>query len=312
MGGAGKSVLAIAVAGDQRVRRHFTDGIFWVTVGQDNAGSEAKAMAMQSGLAARLRSPLGVTTVHEGRQHLRTLLADRACLIIVDDVWDTFDAQRMDVIEDPSPSHILITTREGRVVTSLDADEVPLGRFSPDQAVSLLSDWYGTSVGGNADALTVARECSYLPLALAHCGALARDGVPWTNIASGLRQADLSFLKRRGLDLTYESVFKSIEASFNHLNDSEPETAQRYRDLAVFPPDEPVPESVVALFWAETTGCPPHLPGIDLSLLERKFLVTLQGDAPRRSVSLHDLQHDYIPWAHGLAAGPDVGIPASR
>src|SRR5262249_28611421 len=54
MGGAGKSVLATAVAGDERVRRHFTGGIFWVTVGQKDAGTEIKATALQAALAARL------------------------------------------------------------------------------------------------------------------------------------------------------------------------------------------------------------------------------------------------------------------
>src|SRR5262249_13011395 len=146
--------------------------------------------------------------VQEGRQHLRTLLADRACLIILDDVWETRDAQRMDVVVSPSPSRLLITTREGGLVTDLDADEVRLGQLLPDQAVALLSHWCETSLEGNADAGTVARECGYLPLALAICGARARDSAPWADIASGLRHADLSFLRRRGLDPTYESVLK--------------------------------------------------------------------------------------------------------
>src|SRR5262249_49761021 len=94
MGGAGKSVLAIAVARDERIRGHFTGGILWVTVGQKDAGTEAKATALQAGLAARLGAPLGVATVEEGRQHLRVLLAHRACLIVLDDVWDIRDAQR--------------------------------------------------------------------------------------------------------------------------------------------------------------------------------------------------------------------------
>src|SRR5262249_55331578 len=149
-------------------------------------------------------------TAQEGRQHLRTLLAGRACLVILDDVWETLDDQRMDVVEGPSPSRILITTREGSIVTDLDADEVPLSQLSPDQAVALLSDWCGMSVAGNADAAAVARECGYLPLALAICGALARDGASWADIAGGLRSADLSFLRRRGLDPTYDSVLKSL------------------------------------------------------------------------------------------------------
>jgi WD40 repeat protein len=327
MGGAGKSVLANAVARDERVRKHFTGGIFWVTVGQDNAGTEAKATALQTTLAARLGSPLSVVTVQEGRQHLRTLLADRVCLVVLDDVWETVDAQRMDVVESPSPSRILLTTREGRVVTDLDAVEVRLGQLPVDQAVALLSDWSGTSIVGNTNAWAVARECGYLPLALAICGAMARDGASWADIASGLRQADLSFLRRRGIDPTYESVLKSIAASVNYLDATEPETARHYRDLAVFPPDQPVPEAVVAMVWAESAGCQPYQAGIDLTLLERKSLVTIQGVAPRRSILLHDLQHDYLRGVHpdlarastqvlnayrrcspgGWATGPDDG-----
>ena len=33
-GGIGKTVLAAALAGDEAVRRHFPDGVFWVTVGE--------------------------------------------------------------------------------------------------------------------------------------------------------------------------------------------------------------------------------------------------------------------------------------
>jgi hypothetical protein len=305
MGGAGKSVLANAVARDERVRRHFTGGIFWVIVGQDNAGSEAKAVALQAGLAARLGSPLGVATAQEGRQHLRSLLAHQACLVILDDVWETPDAQRLAVVDGSSPSRILMTTRQGHVVTDLDADEVRLGQLPRDQALELLSDWAGKPVQRDADAVTVARECGYLPLAI--CGAMARDAASWADIAAGLRNADLSFLRRRGLDPTYESVLKSLAASVHHLDATEPETARRYRDLAVFPPDVAVPEAVVALLWARTLSCSPYQARMDLSSLERKSLLTLQGVAPHRSISLHDLQHDYIRGTH-----PDLGAASTR
>lgn len=35
MGGIGKTELAKALAHDEEVRRHFSDGIYWVTLGQD-------------------------------------------------------------------------------------------------------------------------------------------------------------------------------------------------------------------------------------------------------------------------------------
>jgi WD40 repeat protein len=303
MGGAGKSVLAIAIANDDAVKQHFADGVFWVTVGQDGAGTEPKAKVLQAGLAARLGAPLSVSTVAEGKQYLRGLLKEKTCLIILDDVWETVDAQRLDVVEPPSRSRILITTREGRVATQLDAEEIRLDRLSPGRAVALFSEWYGRSVAGDPGALAVARECGFLPLALAVCGAMARDGASWTDIASALSHADLSFLESSGLDPTYESVLKSIAASVKHLETARPELARRYRDLAVFPADEAVPEPVVAMLWAETTGSPAYQVGLDLAALERKSLLTLEGVSPRRRVSLHDLQHDYLKGTHSELKG---------
>ena len=108
---------------------------------------------------------------------------------------------------------------------------------------------------------------------------------------------------------------------------TEPETAQRYRDLAVFPPDEAVPESVVAMLWAETSRCPPYQAGIDLSTLERKSLLTLEGVAPvaasRSTTSSTITSREHTPtWRGctsdswrliarrcpgGWASGPDDG-----
>src|SRR5262249_52014751 len=53
-----------------------------------------------------------------------------------------------------------------------------------------------------------------------------------------------------------------------------------------------------ALLWAETTGCPLDEAGFCLVSLGRKSLLTLDGDFPRRRVSLHDLQHDYLKGTH--------------
>jgi WD40 repeat protein len=297
MGGAGKSVLAIAVARDDTIQRHFVHGIFWVTVGQENAGSDAKAAAILSDLASRLGCPIAKGNLHHAKQELRKFLAKKACLIILDDLWNTIDAQRLEIVERPTFSRILFTTREGHIVTDLDTEEVRVDKLTVAQAVALLSDWCERSVEGDADALTVARECGYLPLALAVCGAMARDGASWSHIAGRLRDADLSFLKRRGLHPKFESVLKCLAVSVEHLKDDEPELAQRYQDLAVFPPDQSVPESVVAMLWAETSRCPPDQAGIDLNILERKSLLTLEGTAPNRRVSLHDLQHDCVKKA---------------
>jgi len=58
-----------------------------------------------------------------------------------------------------------------------------------------------------------------------------------------------------------------------------------------------VPESVVAMLWAETKYLP-HQARLELSTLESKSLLTLEGNSPNRRVSLHDLQHDYVKGTH--------------
>ncbi|HEX8199143.1 MAG TPA: NB-ARC domain-containing protein [Isosphaeraceae bacterium] len=325
MGGVGKSVLANAAARDIQVRQQFRDGMFWLTVGQDQAGQDAKAMALQAALCTCLGDAPSILSAQQGKEHLRRLLLQRACLIVLDDVWDIRDAQRLDVAG--PRSRILLTTRDGSLVTDLGAEEYPLELLSEDQAAALLSDWSGKPAHEDPGAQAVARECGYLPLALAICGALARDGAAWDAIAAGLQAADLRFLKRRGIDPQYETVLKSIQASVEFLAATDPEAVDLYRSLAVFPSDESVPQGVVAMLWEQTAGCPSWRGDILLSTLERKSLLRLEGKSPRRRVSLHDLQHEYVRQTHpdlarlhhdvleayrgrcpaGWASGPDDG-----
>ena len=298
MGGAGKSVLAAAVARDPRIRRRFADGIFWVTAGQENAGTEVRATAMQFSLAARLGCPIGLMTSQKGRQQLQNHLADKSCLIILDDVCESVDALRMNIVDRRSPSRVLITTRDGRVATDLNASEVPLGNLSIDQAAAWLADWCGRSIETDEDALAVAHECGYLPLGLAVVGAMARVGIPWEYIAAGLRDANLSFLSRSELDPIDTPVLRAISASIDHLRERQPETAARYCDLAIFPRGESIPESVVLMLWEQTTDCSRQQFQADLRTLEKSALLRIEGDAPNRRVSLHDLPHDLIRRTH--------------
>ena len=81
------------------------------------------------------------------------------------------------------------------------------------------------------------------------------------------------------------------------------------------------------MLWEQAAGCPSWRADILLSSLERKSLLTLEGQSPRQRVSLHDLHHDYVRYTHtnlahlhrdvleayrhrclrGWASGPDDG-----
>ena len=89
-GGIGKTVVAAAVAHDEDVRRHFPDGVFWVTLGEG-----ADHVAAQRDLLTRLGASADVRTAIEGRAALARALADRQCLLVVDDVWSGAAASRV-------------------------------------------------------------------------------------------------------------------------------------------------------------------------------------------------------------------------
>jgi hypothetical protein len=71
-GGIGKTVLAAALARDEAVRRHFPDGVFWVTVGE-----RGDLVAAQIGLLERLGAAQPeLRSASQGLALLRQVLAD--------------------------------------------------------------------------------------------------------------------------------------------------------------------------------------------------------------------------------------------
>jgi WD40 repeat protein len=293
MGGIGKSVLAAALTREPQVRRAFPDGVFWVTLGQ-----APSLTALQQQLARDLGESGAVfDSPPAGRARLRTLLADRACLLILDDVWQAEAVAALDVVG--PRGRLVLTTRDSSLLTALGAVEHRLDILDAEQARELLAEWSGQGVAVlPAVAREVASECGNLPLALAVCGAMARDGVPWEDLLSALREADLSFLDRSSLDYPYQDVLRSLRVSVEALERADPRAARCYHELAVFPADAAVPEAAVLTLW-QHGGLRDRDARKLLSTLDRKALLRLDGQPPHRRVHFHDLQHDYLRAAQG-------------
>ena len=125
-----------------------------------------------------------VIDVEDGRDLLRKLLADRACLIIVDDVWTREDVWAFDVVGERSA--LLVTTRDGNVAKAFEMASVEVGEIDDDQALALLAGRAGQSATSlPATARQVVREVGNLALGLTMAGALARD-IGWGTIALAL------------------------------------------------------------------------------------------------------------------------------
>ena len=297
LGGLGKTVAAVDLVHDEAVRLAFPDGIHWLTLGQspDLAGLQSSLIQQLTG------APAVVESVASGTGRIRELLTDRACLLVLDDVWRTEHARAFEVTG--SRCRTLITTRDAGVLTALGAEDVQLAVLSEDQALALLAEWVKQPASVLPDeARTLVERCGYLPLAISVAGAMVRDGTAWTDLLAALEEGNLRFL-----DHPYASVFTSLRLSLDALEES---VRARYLELAVAPEDVPMPASAVARLWAHTGGLQDYESRRLLADLERKALLYLEGEVrdgerplPRPAAGLPAARRRRPPGAPREAVG---------
>ena len=284
MGGIGKTVLAMALAHDLEVRRAFPDGIFWLTVGQ-----KPNVLDLQNLLLRQLNgSQQTFTTQQEAKDTLREKLKDRRILVMLDDIWTVEDGDAFWI--NAPPVRFLITTRNKEILVGLDAEVHRLGVLSLTDALKMLADWAGEKTLDNLpqEAAEVARECGYLPLALAMIGAMIRlRPTAWKDALTRLRRSDLGAIKRSFPGYPYPDLLRAVEVSIDAL---EPGDQERYLDLAIFPEDQPIPEGPLAILWqldeTDTRDC--------MTRLVARSLATRSEVGGYETLILHDLQRDLI------------------
>jgi WD40 repeat protein len=283
MGGIGKSVLAAAIARQPAIREHFPDGIFWLAVGQT-----PQLALLQAQFCRALGDAEVFDSISEGTQRLRELAADRAILVILDDVWDATHAQALDVVG--RNGRVLVTTRDLEVLTWLDAREHCVDVLDPAQALALLADWTQVAEGALPPAAAgVARSCGYLPLALAMIGALVRRGRTWAEVQTWLDEAQLVRIQGRVPAYPYRNVLQAVDASVTALAAEHELARQCYIDLAVFPEDVPIPRPALRLLWSRHGLRPADADALADILVDRALARRDEADR----VMLHDLQHLY-------------------
>ena len=309
MGGVGKSVLASAFARSTTTRRVFGDGVAWVGAARDLA-----PLDLLRPLLGMLSAPLPAGAgLDDAVTALRDRLDGRRCLIVVDNVWS------IEVVEPVAQAlstvaRMLVTTRDAALATGLGARACPLDVLTPEAALRQLADWAGRGVDAlPAQAAEVARECGFLPFALALQGALVRDGVSWDDLLGALRESDIDFAEQRFASYPYPTVLAALRVSVDALRAGDARAAAALERLSAFVWDDGVPEAAVARLWGH---------GLDavgerdarkrLVQMERKSLLRLEGEAPSRRVLLHDLMRDYLVATTDVSANRRALLAAYR
>ncbi len=215
MGGIGKTVLAKALTEDEVVQRAFPDGIVWITAGKERKRDFIEEMRE---VAKALGDDLsGYDTALACEHQYRTTIANKAALIVVDDVWSKTDIEPL-LAESPR-SRFLFTTRDAAIGRFVGAHEHRADLLDVAQSRELLASWANLPVAElPATADEVIAECGRLPLALSVVGAMLRGESAefWTDTLDLLRKADLSAIQEQ-LPEGQQSFFKAVEVSFQSL-----------------------------------------------------------------------------------------------
>ncbi|GAA4811825.1 ATP-binding protein [Streptomyces ziwulingensis] len=293
--GMGKTALALHAA--QQLVDRFPDGQMVLELRGTDRNPPAAAEIMLSVLKAFhvADSELVGAGPHGHAALYQALLADRRCLLVLDDAHD--EAQVRPLLPDRGRTMVVVTSR--RVLTGLrDVHRLALGELAHQEALAFLARMIGEERAAT-DPLAlsdVARHCGYLPLALRMAGSWLATRTGWTV----RRLAGRLAVEERRLDALVagdRKVSAAFDLSYRRLT---PDAARLFRRLSVVPG----PDAGVA--------CAAHLLGRDLpaaqdvldELVEAGLLGT-HGDRFR----LHDLLRLY---AHGRLEADEGPEAAER
>lgn len=307
LGGIGKSVLAAALAHDPAVQARFPNGVLWTTLGQ-----QPDVLSLQASWVHALGDyDFPVSTPESTTNHLRGLLHDQACLLVIDDAWGP--AHVTPFLVGGSRCHVLITTRRAYVGEETGATVYPLPVMAPAQSLALLSARQAGPLGRveQQQALGLAEAVGHLPLALELAAARVAQGTTsWADLRQALEREIARLDALAGPSRRRKGTAK-LEASFNLSLDAlraEDEEAWRaFAWLGILPEDAAISAPLSAILWEVEPGDAADL----LELLWNDAL--LLRDTPVRvgerfwpGYRLHDLAHDMA--RHLLTAGPPRGL----
>jgi len=291
-GGFGKTTMARLLVHRPEVIERFSDGVVWVTVGEDIAGSEL-ADKLTTVVALLSEARPGLTDPLLAGAELGRVLGDRRVLLVIDDVWTS--AQVEPFLIGGSKAVRLFTTRI-RGVLPRSATPVRVDEMEHGEATQLLT---AGAPEVSEDVLTgLLRVTGRWPVLMALVNGVVRADVNAGRRAEDAMREVLYELRTTGptaLDITdaterHTAVARTIEVSLRRLTS---EQRDRYLELAVFGQDVAIPGPVLARYWAATGGWSQFQTRHYCQRLAELALITDYRRDPEQT-TLHDVIHAYL------------------
>jgi hypothetical protein len=284
-GGYGKTTLAIALCHHPKVKETFTDGILWVTLGIKPKLLESLAILY---FALTGERP-GFKDIDEASANLALALADKSCLLVIDDVWESADLKPF--LRGGPNCVRLLTTRN--FALACEGKHLEVDQMIPDEAVKLLAGQQSDKVTDWRPFYVLSKRLGEWPLLLElagkvlhyrlECGDTLENAIQYLNMVYE-QKGVLAFDAKNATERN-QAVAKTIAVSLDLLKASE---RQYYMELAIFPEDTEVPFATISQLW-----------GLSLDETEEVLqsfnnLALLKLHLGNQTIRLHDELHFYL------------------
>jgi hypothetical protein len=302
MGGIGKSVLARALCDDPEIQARFSDGLLWVTLGQTpDLKARLSELIDKLGGVIRVNAP----TEDYLKNELTTLLRDRACLLILDDVWQRSHAEAFRVVDAPR-CRLLLTMRDAEIARSLGFEPKAVPLLPEAEAMALLVAWAGPLDWlDEAAQRRVVKRLGFHPLALKLAGPQLRYH---DSAATWLAEFKATELVALRVEDIHDSLSHTFHLSLARLTPAE---RQLYNALAIFKEDETIPAVAIKQLWWGLQTIKPFQAQRLLDDLAARALLDWRDDQAR----LHDLVREFMAaelGEDGLIAAHQALLAAYR
>ncbi|HMF94705.1 MAG TPA: NB-ARC domain-containing protein [Vicinamibacterales bacterium] len=295
-GGFGKTTLAKALCNDDDVHTAFDGGILWATLGE-KPDLKRELTKMYQALTGAQSDFLDAD---HAAFNLSEKLADRRCLIVVDDVWEPAHLQPF--MRGAKASARLITTRQLDIASMVSA-RVPTAQMELEEADAVLSWRLEGAEKLKAAVRAIVESLGAWPLLLelanaamrlrVQQGASAADALNY--VREALKRRGVVAFDRRNATERNQAIGNTIAVSLELLSPAE---QLQYFSLGVFPEDADVPISSACTLWG--------LDEFDTGELLMRLgqLSLLRFDAGTKIVRLHDAMRAYLEGR--LQHAPDL------
>ncbi|XP_054759568.2 uncharacterized protein LOC129265618 [Lytechinus pictus] len=294
MGGMGKTVLANqAVRDDKLVEEHFSDGIFWMSMGtvKDETSIPDRLETLCRIFDSNLSSaPSPPKTTEQWKNLLTKLISQRypRSLLVLDDIWIPNVVAAFDV-----RSTVLITTRDSGVMSRVSGDKEELNLshgLSKAQSTKALSEWTCIPLDDLPPEAELIHGFSCgSPLVISIVGALLRDFPDrWQFYVAKMEAKKLKDLSSES-SYEYSSVYDAIEMSVEQLTKAQIEV---YSWFAVFDEGIRLSSQVLAML----VECSKEEVEDRMRGITQRSLVSTEWSTydECRVYWIHDLLHDHL------------------